>query len=90
MSAVTVMLFAWGCLILAHWANSEPTISTGQVVEMTIALVLIAVLEGIPSAEPLAKGFAWIFLAATLLSSKSIISAIGTGKIAGTKTGKAA
>ena len=88
MSATTVMLIAFGALILGHWANNEPTLSVKVVIEMAFAVLFIAVLEGIPSTQPIAQGLAWIFLAATLLSNKSILT--GLAKVSGTGTGKAA
>ena len=88
MSATTVMLVAFGAMILGHWANSEPTLSVKVVIEMAFAILFIAFLEGIPSAQPIATGFAWLFLAATLLSNKSILT--GLAKVTGTGTGKAA
>jgi hypothetical protein len=88
MSATTVMLVAFGALILAHWANNEPTLSAKLLIEMAFAVLFIAFLEGIPNAQPIAQGLAWIFLAATLLSNKSILT--GLAKVTGTGTGKAA
>lgn len=85
MSATTVMLVAFGAMILGHWANNEPTLSVKVVVEMTFAVLFIAFLEGIPSTQPIAAGLAWIFLAAVLLSNKSILS--GLAKVTGTGTG---
>jgi len=82
------MLVAFGAMILGHWSNNEPTLSVKVVVEMAFAILFIAFLEGIPSAQPIATGFAWLFLAATLLSSKSILT--GLAKVTGTGTGKAA
>jgi hypothetical protein len=84
MSAVTVMLFAWGALIVGHWSNNEPTINKNQVIEMTFALILIAILEGIEETEPIAKGFAWLFLAAVLLRNDSVLT--GLAKATGTGT----
>lgn len=88
MSATTIMLIAFGALILGHWANNEPTLSVKVVVEMIFAVVFIAFLEGIPSTQGVAQGFAWLFLAAVLLSNKSILT--GLAKVSGTGTGKAA
>jgi hypothetical protein len=79
------MLVAFGALILAHWANNEPTLSVKVVIEMVVAILFIAFLEGIPETQPIAQGLAWIFLAATLLSSKSILT--GLSKVTGTGTG---
>lgn len=76
MSATLVMLVAFGALILAHWANNEPTLSVNVVIEMTFAILFIAFLESIPSTQPIAQGLAWIFLAATLLGSKSVLNSL--------------
>ena len=87
MSATTVFLVAWGALILGHWANNEPTINTKQIIEMGFALLIIAALDQ-GETEDIAKGFAWLFLAAVLLSNKSVLQALA--KRTGTGTGKAA
>jgi hypothetical protein len=87
MSAVTVMLIAWGALIIGHWSHNKPAVNVKQVIEMTFALLLIAILEGIGETEPIAKGFAWLFLAAVLLRSDSVLT--GLAKATGTGTGPA-
>ena len=87
MNAVAVMLIAWGALILTHWANGKPAISRQQVLEMTFAVIFIAVLAGIPAAEPVAKGFAWLFLAAVLLRNDSILTALAKRSGASTPKG---
>jgi hypothetical protein len=80
-----VFAIAWGALILSHWANNKPTISTKQVIEMAFALLLIALMDQ-GETEPIAKGFAWLFLAAVLLRNDSILTALakrtGTGTAA--------
>lgn len=76
MNATTVMLIAFGALILGHWANNEPTISRQALIEMLFAVLFIAFLEGIPAAQPVAQGLAWLFLAATLLGNKSILTGL--------------
>ena len=87
MSATTIMLVAFGAVILGHWANNQPTLSVKVVIEMAFAILFIAFLEGIPSTEGIAMGLALIFLAATLLSSKSILT--GLAKVTGTGTAAA-
>lgn len=87
MSPVTVMLIAWGALIVGHWSHNQPTINTKQVIEMAFALLLIAMLASYPDTEPIAQGFAWLFLAAVLLRSDSVLT--GLAKVTGTGTGKA-
>ena len=73
---------AWGALLLTHWANNQPTINSKQVIEMTFALIVIALLDQGETAD-IAKGFAWLFLAAVLLRPDSILTALakrtGTG-----------
>jgi len=76
MRATTVMLLAIGALILAHWANSEPAVNAKMVIELTFALIVIAALDQ-GQTEPVAKGFAWLFLVAVLLSNKSVLTALG-------------
>lgn len=88
MSATTIMLAAFGLLILTHWANSEPTVNEKLIIEMTFAVLFIAFLEGIPQTAPIAQGLAWLFLAAVLLSNKSILTALA--KRTGAGTAKAA
>lgn len=86
MSATTVMLAAWGALILGHWAHKQPTLTVRQVIEMTSAVLLIAFLDSSPQTESVAKGFAWLFLAVVLLGDNSILTAlaktVGTGTTA--------
>lgn len=86
MSATVVFAIAWGALLLGHWANNKPTTSTKQVLEMAFALVVIALLDQ-GETEPVAKGLAWLFLAAVLLRSDSILTALATRT--GTGTGPA-
>jgi hypothetical protein len=85
MSAVTVFLLAWGALIVGHWTNNEPTVSVKEVIEMAFALLVIALLEGSAQTEPIAKGFAWLFLAAVLLRSDSVLTGLAKATGTGTK-----
>jgi hypothetical protein len=82
MKATMVFLIAWGALVLGHWANNKPTINQKQVIEMAFALIVIAIMDQ-GETEPVAKGFAWLFLAAVLLRNDSILTALakrtGTG-----------
>jgi uncharacterized MAPEG superfamily protein len=84
MRATTVFAVAWGALILGHWASDKPTINTKQVIEMAFALLVIALLDQGETAD-IAKGFAWLFLAAVLLRKDSILTALA--KRTGTGTG---
>jgi hypothetical protein len=89
MRATTVMLLAIGLLVLTHWANDEPTVNPKMVVELVFALLVIAMLDQ-GKTEPVATGFAWLFFAAVLLSSKSLLTALGKAGGTSTSTAKAA
>jgi hypothetical protein len=63
------MLLAWGVLILSHWAQGTPNaVTVKQIVEMTVAILLIAFLDSNANTEPVGKGLAILFLVAVLLS----------------------
>jgi hypothetical protein len=83
MSATTMMLIAWGALILGHWANNEPSVDVKQIAEMVAAILLITFLSENAQLEPIAKGLALLFLVAVLLGPKSIIT--GLSKIGSAK-----
>lgn len=87
MSATTIMIVAFGALILGHWANNEPTVNSKIIIEITFAILFIAFLDSNTNTQPIAQGLAWLFLAATLLGNKSILT--GLAKRTGTGTGKA-
>ena len=76
MRATTIMLVGVGALVLTHWAHNEPTVSTKMIVQVAFAVLVIALLDQ-GRTEPVATGFAWLFLAAVLLSNKSILTALG-------------
>ena len=87
MSATMVMTIAFGALILGHWANNQPTFgkSPGKmIIELAFALLVIALLDQGETAD-IAKGFAWLFLAAVLLRKDSLLT--GLAKVTGTGTG---
>ena len=73
MSATMVFAAAWGVLILSHWANNKPTIDIKQVIQMTVALIIVAALDH-GKTSVIANGLAWLFLAAVILSNGSIIT----------------
>jgi hypothetical protein len=83
------MIVGWGLLIVGHWAHKQPTLSVNQVVEMVAAILIISFLDQ-GQAEPVAKGLAWLFLAAVLLSSNSPLSALSASGGLKTTTTKAA
>lgn len=76
MSAVSVMLLAIATGILGRWAHNKPTVpnATG-VTEIIFALLVIAALDQGRTAD-IARGFAWLFLVATLLGANSPLTGI--------------
>jgi hypothetical protein len=82
LSASEIMVVAFVLLIVGHWANNKPTGLSGKlIVEASFAILVIAFLDS-GDTEPIARGFAWLFLIAVLLRKDSILNALG--KIAGT------
>lgn len=91
MSATTVMLIAWAALVLGHWSHNQKAVpSAKQVIEIVFAILVIAFLEANPSSQPVARGFAWLFLAAVLLRSDSILTGLAKTTGTGTTAPKAA
>lgn len=91
MSATLVMFIAFGLLILTHWANNKPTgLNAKLIIEISFAIAVIALLEANPDTEPIAKGFAWLFLAAVLMRNDSILTALAKRTGTGTASPKGA
>lgn len=77
MRASTIMIIAVIAVVLGRWAHGEDAVpSPKAVVEAVFAIVVIAMLDQ-GKTEPVAKGFAWLFLAAVLLGKNSIITSLG-------------
>ena len=76
MNATTVMITAVAAGVVGRWAHGEKAVpSAAGVVEVLFALILIAALDQ-GKTEPVAKGFAWLFLAAVLLSNNSPLTGL--------------
>lgn len=74
MRASTIMLIAFGVSILGRWAHNKP-IGAGTVVRALFAILVIAALDQ-GETEPIARGFAALFLTAVLLGNNSPLNAI--------------
>jgi hypothetical protein len=72
--AVHIMLLAVGIGILGQWAHGKSITAKGAA-QVVFALVVIAALDT-GKTEPLAKGFAGIYLTAVLLGKNSPLNAI--------------
>lgn len=75
MSASQVMLIGFALLVVAHWANNQPSVSGKLVIEMAAAILIVAMLDHGETA-PIASGLAWLFLVAVLLSDKSPLNVL--------------
>jgi len=75
MDASTVMIVAIMAAVIGRWSHNQPTASVKTVVEAVFAVLVVALLDHGP-VEPIAKGFAWLFLAAVLLSNNSPLTGI--------------
>lgn len=86
MSATGVMLIAMGTGVLGRWANNEPAVPDAKgTIEVIFALLVISALDG-GRTQPIARGFAYLFLVSVLLSKNSPIN--GLAKIANAKPKK--
>lgn len=82
MRASSIMLFAVATAAVGNWAHGKsPT--PKAVIEAVFAILVVGFLDQ-GQTEPVAKGFAWIFLAAVLLGNNSPLQAIA--KVTGTST----
>jgi len=68
------MLIAFGVAILGRWAHKQ-SIGAGTIVRALFAILVIAALDD-GETEPIAKGFASLFLVAVLLGKNSPLNAI--------------
>jgi hypothetical protein len=87
--ATHIMLIAIASGVVGRWSHNENAVpSAGQVIGVLFALVLIAAFDQ-GRTGPVAKGFAWLFLAAVLLSSNSPLTGIANSTGAAGKVGSA-
>lgn len=68
MRASAVMALAVGVYILARWEKNEPAVTLDGVIGGVFAILVIALLDQ-GRTEPVAKGFAWIFLVVALYAA---------------------
>lgn len=76
MSGTTVMAIAIVGGIVGRWAHNRPAVpSASAVAKILFAVVVIAALDQ-GATQPVARGFAWIFLASVLLSNASPLTGV--------------
>jgi hypothetical protein len=93
LSATRVMLIAIAAGVIGRWANDKKALpSIGGMLEVVGALVLISLMDS-GSTQPVAKGFAWLFFAAVMLSDSSPLTGLAkaesTGRVPTPATGGA-
>jgi hypothetical protein len=75
MSATTVMSLGLLAEILGRWAHNQKAISVPGVVGAVFSVIVVSALDNGATA-PIARGIAWIFFAAVILSKNSPITGI--------------
>jgi hypothetical protein len=79
MRASTIMLVAVLLYLVHRWATNKKAVDPKTVVEAAFAILVIALLDQ-GETEPVAKGFAWLFLAAAAYTAiPTIAQASGQG-----------
>jgi hypothetical protein len=73
MRASTIMLVAVLLYVVHRWAANKKAVDPKTVVEACFALLVIALLDQ-GETEPVAKGFAWLFLAGAAYAAVPAIS----------------
>lgn len=77
MRASTVMLTAVVAAVIGRWAHNKKAADPKTIVEAVFAVLVIAFLDQ-GKTEPIARGFAWLFLAAVMLGKDSPITVLTT------------
>jgi hypothetical protein len=86
MRASTLMLVAAVLYVVHRWASNEKAVDGKIIVEAAFAVLVIAMLDQ-GRTEPVATGFAWLFLiGAAYTAIPSIAKAAGTTTAAKTST----
>lgn len=76
MNATELMALAFVLAVVGRWEHGESAVPSGKgLIEVIFALLLVAFLDQGRTA-PIARGFAYIFLAAVLLGSKSPLAGL--------------
>jgi hypothetical protein len=75
-------------MVLGRWAHDEPALTVQAVAGGAFAVIVIAALDG-GKTQDIARGLAWLLLAAAALSKNSPLTAIASlAAKAGTAAGK--
>lgn len=81
MNATEIMALAFLLAVIGRWAHNESAVPSGKgLIEVVFALLVIAFLDAGRTA-PIARGFAWLFLVAVVLSDKSPITGLAQASV---------
>lgn len=81
MNATEIMAVALLLAVLGRWEHGKATMPNGKaIIEVVFALLVIAFLDQ-GRTQPLARGFALLFLVAVLLGSNSPISGLAKANV---------
>lgn len=83
MRASTVMALALVAYVVHRWATNKTAVDARTVVEGIFAVVVIAALDQ-GETEPIAKGFAWLFLVVALMTALPTIATAASRPAGGT------
>jgi hypothetical protein len=78
MNATTLMLAGYGAIVIGRWSHNQPTFLDAPaktIVQFVFVLLVIAFLDQ-GQTEPIAKGFATLFLVVALLSNNSPLTGL--------------
>lgn len=75
MRASHVVLLAIVLKLLGRWSHNETTLSVGSIAGAVFLLVVIGMMDS-GQTEEIAKGAAWLIMAAVLLANDSILPGI--------------
>jgi len=76
--ATSLMMLAVFLFILHRWATNQPAVNTKIVVSGVFAILVIAFMDQ-GATEPVAKGFAWLFLIVAIYNMAPVLArAAGT------------
>jgi hypothetical protein len=86
MRAWMLMAIAVGLFILHRWATGQPAVTLPILLSGAFAIFVIALLDG-GKTEPVAKGFAWLFLVVSAYRAlPAFTGALNSAKKAAAKT----
>ena len=79
MRATTLMMIAVALFVVHRWATNQPAVTTQLAVAGVFAILFVAFLDQ-GETEPVAKGFAWLFLFAAAYNAIPILAKAATAK----------